>query len=103
MPGPIVGILLAAERCEKVICQDADAGMGRSLAVGVRESDEAAAWVVAQADMGFILPSSHLSVAASLRAGAGDAVLPLARYLIDGDAACVPGRERCYCAVRPAG
>ncbi len=62
--------LLAAEGCETVICQDADAGMGHSLAPGVRESADAAAWIVALADMPFILPSSHLSVAASLRAGA---------------------------------
>lgn len=62
--------LLAAAGCETVICRDADAGMGHSLALGVRQSAEAAAWVVALADMPFILPSSHLSVAASLRAGA---------------------------------
>ena len=62
--------LLAAEGCETVICQDANAGMGRSLAVGVRESADAAAWIVALADMPFILPSSHLSVATGLRAGA---------------------------------
>jgi molybdenum cofactor cytidylyltransferase len=62
--------LLANENCEPVFCQDADAGMGHSLAVGVRASAEAAAWVVALADMPFILPNSHLSVAAALRAGA---------------------------------
>lgn len=62
--------LLAAEGCETVICQDADAGMGRSLARGVRQSADAAAWIVALADMPFILPASHRSVAASLRAGA---------------------------------
>lgn len=62
--------LLAAEGCEQVVCQDADAGMGHSLAAGVRTSPEALGWVVALADMPFILTTSHRAVAAALRAGA---------------------------------
>ncbi len=62
--------LLAAEGYETLICPDADAGMGHSLAAGVRASAEAAGWLVALADMPFILPGSHQTVAARLRAGA---------------------------------
>lgn len=62
--------LLVAEGCETWICQDADGGMGNSLATGVIASPEAAGWVVALGDMPFILTSSHQSVVASLRAGA---------------------------------
>lgn len=62
--------LLAAEDCETVICPDADAGMGHSLALGVRASAGAAGWIVALADMPFILPSSHQSVADGLCSGA---------------------------------
>lgn len=66
----ILAGLLAAAGCETVICPDADAGMGHSLALGVRESAAAAGWIVVLADMPFILPSSHCAVATSLRAGA---------------------------------
>lgn len=62
--------LLAAEGCETVVCAEADSGMGRTLAAGVRASPEALGWVVALADMPFIAPSSHQAVAASLRTGA---------------------------------
>lgn len=62
--------LLADEDCEPVFCQDADAGMGHSLRVGVQASPAAAAWIVALADMPFISPGSYQSVAASLRSGA---------------------------------
>lgn len=62
--------LLVAEGCQTIICPDAEAGMGHSLAAGVRASREAAGWVVALADMPFILPGSHRAVVAGLRAGA---------------------------------
>lgn len=66
--------LLAAEGFEVVICHDADAGMGHSLAAGVRGSAEAFAWVVALADMPYVQPGSHLAVADRLRGGASLAV-----------------------------
>lgn len=62
--------LLAAVGCETLICPQAEAGMGHSLAAGVRASPAAAGWVVALADMPFIAPGSHQAVVAGLRAGA---------------------------------
>lgn len=61
--------LFTAESIAVVICHDADAGMGHSLAAGVRASPEAGAWVVALADMPYIQSISHHAVAARLRAG----------------------------------
>lgn len=63
--------LLTADGFAVVICHDADAGMGHSLAAGVRTSPEAGAWVVALADMPYIQSSSHAAVVARLRAGDG--------------------------------
>ena len=62
--------LLAAEGYETIICPKAEAGMGHTLAAGVRASPEALGWVVALGDMPFIAPSSHQGVADSLSAGA---------------------------------
>ena len=62
--------LLSAEGCEIVICREADGGMGHSLAAGVRASVDAAAWLVALADMPFIAAASHKAVSSRLRAGA---------------------------------
>jgi len=62
--------LLAAEGCETIICPAAEAGMGHTLAAGVRASPKALGWVVALGDMPFIAPTSHQAVAARLRAGA---------------------------------
>lgn len=59
---------------ELVVCPAAQGGMGHSLAAGVRAADDAAGWVVALADMPFILPDSQRAVAAALRAGASLAV-----------------------------
>lgn len=61
--------LFTAEGIAVVICHDADAGMGHSLAAGVKASPEAGAWVVALADMPYIQSISHHAVAARLRAG----------------------------------
>lgn len=62
--------LLAVEGYELVICHEADAGMGHSLAAGVMASAEASAWIVALADMPYVRPASHQVVANRLRAGA---------------------------------
>jgi molybdenum cofactor cytidylyltransferase len=56
--------------CAVVLCREASAGMGHSLAAGVRAAADAAGWLVALADMPFIRPSSHQAVAAALQAGA---------------------------------
>jgi molybdenum cofactor cytidylyltransferase len=52
-----------------VLCETAHLGMGASLAEGVRASLDAKGWVVALADMPFILPSSIQAVAQGLEAG----------------------------------
>lgn len=52
------------------ICVDADQGMGASLAFGVGASCDAAAWLVALADMPWIAPFTICNVANALRAGA---------------------------------
>lgn len=50
-----------------VVCQDADLGMGYSLAAGVKAVPNARGWVVALADMPFIQPSSHTCVVDAIR------------------------------------
>jgi molybdenum cofactor cytidylyltransferase len=62
--------LLAVIGCETVICETAEAGMGHSLAAGVRATRDAAGWIVALADMPFIAPGSHQMVVNRLRSGA---------------------------------
>jgi molybdenum cofactor cytidylyltransferase len=54
-------------------------GMGASLACGVRASSDADGWLVALADMPFILPETIGAVAQALRGGA-----PLAAPVSDG-------------------
>jgi molybdenum cofactor cytidylyltransferase len=62
--------VLASEGIEVVVCPQADAGMGNSLAAGVRASPDASGWLVALADMPFIAPTSYLCIANALRNGA---------------------------------
>lgn len=62
--------LLSAEGLEVVICPEARAGMGHSLAVGVAASLEAAGWLVALADMPFVQVATLRSVADALARGA---------------------------------
>lgn len=70
-PGsPALAEQLEAAGCAIVDCPDADAGMGHSLAAGVRATPDAAGWLVALADMPFIATASHVAVADQLRAGA---------------------------------
>ena len=59
--------LLGAAGCETLFCDQADAGMGHSLAAVIRATPGASGWVVALADMPFIATSSHQLVAAALR------------------------------------
>lgn len=54
-----------AERIDLIVCQQADAGMGHSLAAGVTANATADAWLIGLADMP-LLPQSV--IAASLRA-----------------------------------
>lgn len=49
-----------------VVNPGAEAGMGTSIACGVRARDSAAGWVIALADMPFIRPETIAAVAAAL-------------------------------------
>jgi len=62
--------LLKAEGCEVVVCQNADEGMGASLACAVRAAGAADGYVVALADMPFVRPTSIAAVRDALSAGA---------------------------------
>ncbi|HEY4316427.1 MAG TPA: nucleotidyltransferase family protein [Herbaspirillum sp.] len=57
--------LLAEAGCEIVFCADSDAGLGHSLAAGVRAAPHAAGWLVALADMPAIEVSTLRAVAAA--------------------------------------
>lgn len=56
--------------CRVVVNAQAEAGLGSSLAAGVRASADAAGWLVALADMPFIASASHRAVHDRLLAGA---------------------------------
>ena len=62
--------LLNEVGCEVVFAADAERGMGASLAAGVHASAEADGWVVALADMPWILPATVEAVARKLGEGA---------------------------------
>lgn len=62
--------LLNEAGCEVVFAIDAERGMGASLAAGVHASADADGWVVALADMPWILPATVEAVARKLGAGA---------------------------------
>jgi molybdenum cofactor cytidylyltransferase len=71
--------LLATERVECVLCNDAQQGMGRTLSRGVAASAEADGWLVALADMPCIEPASYQVVIGALQNGAS-----LARAVYQG-------------------
>lgn len=56
--------------CRICRCGEADAGMGHSLAAGVRASAAADGWLVALGDMPFIRTGTHAAVVSALRGGA---------------------------------
>jgi molybdenum cofactor cytidylyltransferase len=61
---------LLAENIEVVVCENADEGMGASLACGVSHSKNADGWVIALGDMPFILPETISEVAEQVSRGA---------------------------------
>jgi molybdenum cofactor cytidylyltransferase len=70
-PGaPMLAHRLSEAGATVILCVDADAGMGASLATAVGASGAVAGWVIALADMPYIRPETIASVAASLCAGA---------------------------------
>jgi molybdenum cofactor cytidylyltransferase len=62
--------LLRAEGCEVVVCQNAEEGMGASLACAAQSAGEADGYLVALADMPFVRPSSIAAVREALERGA---------------------------------
>jgi len=61
--------LLAAEKVQVVVCQNANTGMGASLAAGVAASEAARGWLVALADMPAIQVCTLQRVIHALEAG----------------------------------
>jgi molybdenum cofactor cytidylyltransferase len=61
---------LAAEGCEVVVCENAEEGMGASLACAARAAGAADGYLVALADMPFVRPSSIAAVRDALASGA---------------------------------
>lgn len=61
---------LGAAGAQVVRCESADDGMGASLACGVAATKGAAGWLVALADMPWIMPSTIARVAAAVADGA---------------------------------
>ncbi|GAB4470702.1 MAG: nucleotidyltransferase family protein [Burkholderiaceae bacterium] len=55
--------------CRLVVCERAGEGIGASLACGVRAASDAAAWLIALADMPAIAPATIAAVAQALREG----------------------------------
>jgi molybdenum cofactor cytidylyltransferase len=66
----VVPALLMAESVQTVVCQNADTGMGASLAAGVAASSAARGWLIALADMPAIQVSTLQRVVQALDNGA---------------------------------
>jgi molybdenum cofactor cytidylyltransferase len=64
--------------CDVVFSEDAERGMGASLAAGVHASSEADGWIVALADMPWVAPETIEAVARRLDDG-GSIVVPVYR------------------------
>jgi molybdenum cofactor cytidylyltransferase len=62
--------LLSEAGATVILCTNADEGMGASLATAVGASGNVSGWVIALADMPYILPATIVKIAASLAAGA---------------------------------
>ena len=62
--------LLSKGGATVILCGNADAGIGISLATAVSASGDAPGWIVALADMPFVQPETITKIASSLAAGA---------------------------------
>lgn len=70
-PGaPVLENRLSEAGATVILCVNADAGMGASLATAVGASGDVAGWVVALADMPYIRPETIGKIAAALAGGA---------------------------------
>jgi molybdenum cofactor cytidylyltransferase len=58
------------EGCEAVVCENANEGMGASLACAARAAGKAEAYIVALADMPFVRPTTIAAVREALEGGA---------------------------------
>lgn len=67
---PALTALFAAHGIETTIAEDADSGMGASLAAGIAATADAGGWLVALGDMPYIQRDTVARVADALRAGA---------------------------------
>jgi len=67
--------------CEVVACADAGSGMAASLVCGVQHAQDAAGWLIAQADMPFVRPAT---MAALARAVAQDGPASIAAPMYGG-------------------
>lgn len=65
-----LAMALGAAGARVVRCATADRGMGASLACGVRATPDASGWVVALADMPWVLPTTIARIAAAVAEGA---------------------------------
>ena len=70
--------LLSSEGARLEICAEADAGMGHSLAYGVRACSDAAGWVIALADMPAVSAATIAAVRDAIARG-HDAAAPMHR------------------------
>ena len=68
--GEVLAIQLQAEGAEVRICTNAEQGMSASLVFGIQTCPEAAGWLIALADMPWIMPMTIRKVADALRLGA---------------------------------
>ncbi|HET7363751.1 MAG TPA: nucleotidyltransferase family protein [Burkholderiales bacterium] len=59
-----------AEGCQTVVCENAQEGMGASLACAARAAGKADAYIVALADMPFVRPTTIAAVREALERGA---------------------------------
>lgn len=69
-PGSPVQAALEQAGLRTVVSERAHEGMGESLKTGIAATQEADAWIVALADMPFVLPTTHLAIERALRRGA---------------------------------
>jgi molybdenum cofactor cytidylyltransferase len=65
-----LAILLKAEGAQIISCIEAELGMSKSLAFGIRSCFDASGWLIGLADMPWIEPTTICQVANALRSGA---------------------------------
>jgi molybdenum cofactor cytidylyltransferase len=65
-----LAILLKAEGAQIISCVEAELGMSKSLAFGIRSCFDASGWLIGLADMPWIEPTTITQVANALRSGA---------------------------------